>query len=446
LGGEVTLRERSPLGDCAISVPTALGDAPGDVAQALEDAFQAPGIPGPNPLCSSEVNPRDVNRHGDSVVTVLASEVELCVDDPGLGFSIAPEETCFDSSDCDDGNPCTIDQCNPDVGQCVASPVPDGTICEDNNACTTGGTCQNGECGVPIDCSDGQACTDDECDPTTGRCLNPPVECDDGNVCTSDSCDDGSGACLFEPEVGAQCDDGDLCTRGVCVFDQVTSTVTCESIPICEDGDPCTTEICDPAVGICSNEQINCDDGNPCTFNFCSGGICGVEPLTGAACDDGDLCTTDELCVDIGLDVPVCEGQPLDCSDADVCTEDLCNPAFGTCENPSAPLERVGGLVFESKIKMTWGPTVNATHWNTYRGTIPRTGLGNRIPVYDHSCFESADSAGDGALVSTDNAIPDPGTGLYYDISEEGRCGEGPLGVDSNGTTRPLLVACPTPP
>ena len=43
------------------------------------------------------------------------------------------------------------------------------------------GTCV----GTPINCDDGNPCTTDSCDPVTG-CINTPNSnaCDDGNVCT----------------------------------------------------------------------------------------------------------------------------------------------------------------------------------------------------------------------------------------------------------------------
>ena len=47
--------------------------------------------------------------------------------DPGLCSGI----------ECDDGNPCTDDTCNPEVG-CVSTPVTDGTACGSNSECAAG--------------------------------------------------------------------------------------------------------------------------------------------------------------------------------------------------------------------------------------------------------------------------------------------------------------------
>jgi hypothetical protein len=89
----------------------------GSIAQAFEDAFQAPGIPGPHPDCPAAKNMRDVVRDNDSVITVFASDIEVCVTDPGVGFSLRPEElpepqpkTTLCSILGDDARPSILDQ------------------------------------------------------------------------------------------------------------------------------------------------------------------------------------------------------------------------------------------------------------------------------------------------------------------------------------------------
>jgi hypothetical protein len=85
-GGEVTIVENSGLGTCAIALPTVPGQASDDVAGAVASAFQTPGIPGPHPHCPSRRNPRDVTAVDSTVRTVFASTLEVCLDDPGIGF------------------------------------------------------------------------------------------------------------------------------------------------------------------------------------------------------------------------------------------------------------------------------------------------------------------------------------------------------------------------
>ena len=444
-GGEVTLRERSTLGDCTIRVPTNAGDDATTIAKKLADAFQAPGIPGPNPECPSSTNPRDVNQHGDSVVVVLASALEICSEDNGVGFSLAPEELCFADSDCDDDNSCSRNTCDAD-GRCQSSNEPDGLSCDDADLCTSGNTCNGGVCGTPLQCDDGINCTEDSCNPEDGRCINNQIECDDGNVCTSESCDVNSGKCISTPLTGQSCDNGDLCTvESTCQEDPISGDIECLGAQACDDFNECTADYCDPVTGGCANDAISCDDGNPCTTDSCSQGLCESRPVLDIACDDGDPCTIDEKCEDPGTGSAVCNGFPIDCNDGDVCTTDVCNDATGVCENPGTQLQTVGGLTFTDKETLVWNAT-NATHWNTYRGTIPAGGLASRATPYDHRCFESADANNDGALTSIDLEIPAVGTGFYYDNTEETGCGEGPLGTDSDGTVRPAMNACPTPP
>jgi hypothetical protein len=95
---------------------------------------------------------------------------------------------------------------------------------------------------------------------------------------------------------------------------------------------------------------------------------------------------------------------------------------------------------------LTWmGIQSGPTHYNSYRGTIPTGTMGSRASPYDHQCYESDDSAGDGVTRSTDFALPAVGTAFYYLVSEESGC-EGPLGNASDGRPRPNFSACPTPP
>jgi hypothetical protein len=478
-GGHVRLVERSDLGACEVIVPTSPGASAEEVAKAVHQTLMQPGVPGPHPRCPAARNPRDTMHKGDSVITVMATGLTVCVEDPGLGFAVVPKETCFSDPDCDDGNPCTKETCDTALGRCVREVLPDGTACDDGDLCTEGGLCRNGVCGVPVRCDDQNRCTTDACDPATGRCVNRPA-CDDGNPCTRASCDAETGECRFDPEIGAACDDGDPCTaQDVCSFSPTGATAVCRGTPLaCDDGDACTLDRCDPADGRCVNEPVVCGDGNDCTFDFCDRqtGRCLADPLTGAACDDGSLCTTDDVCArDPATGAVSCQGKPASCADNDACTLDVCDADTGACLHPplscddgkACTLDRcdaaAGGCVHvpllpvavaplefkEDAATFVWPATPDAAHWNSYRGTIPPTMLGSRLPagpVYDHACFESADAAGDGATLSVDRDTPRPGWAFYYGSSGESACGEGSLGRASSGVERPNLAPCPTPP
>jgi hypothetical protein len=88
-----------------------------------------------------------------------------------------------------------------------------------------------------------------------------------------------------------------------------------------------------PGVCLPGEAGTPCDDGNPCTgSDLCdASGGCGGTPIAGPACDDGSACTTGDLCVARAGGGVRCAGTPRDCSDGDLCTDDVCDPATGLC-------------------------------------------------------------------------------------------------------------------
>ena len=98
---------------------------------------------------------------------------------------------------CDDGNPCTTDGCDAQ-GQCIHALIPrcvpcaTGADCDNRNLCDGTERCDDGFCapGVPLLCDDGNPCTVDACDPAMG-CIHH--SCDDGDPCTDDVCDPTMG-------------------------------------------------------------------------------------------------------------------------------------------------------------------------------------------------------------------------------------------------------------
>ncbi|HIA02132.1 MAG TPA: hypothetical protein EYN66_09505, partial [Myxococcales bacterium] len=286
-----------------------------------------------------------------------------------------------DGSSCDDGDPCSLNEqcesgscnsgeakcapstnpcqavaCDADTGECVETPMPDGSECSDGDACTLSDECVAGACaGTPVVCDASEnSCAEKLCEPSSGECslvaLAGTPLCDDGNGCTeNDQC--FGGLC-----VGTQIlceDDGNACTIVQCINDNCVGLPKQEFEP-CDDGDPCTADgfcessvckagaekcpqdsnsctltLCDPISGACSiglladgsscdtqnpcvleseckdgscsgGQAINCaDDGDPCTVSFCipqEGGCVTVNAPEGSVCEDGDLCTSGEIC------------------------------------------------------------------------------------------------------------------------------------------------------
>jgi hypothetical protein len=254
-------------------------------------------------------------------------------------------------------------------------PPPCGTDadCADGNFCTTAERCENGACVVdPVDCDDGDPCTDDLCDCDVG-CINAPI-CNDGFACTLDTCDPATLACSSTVIPGA-CDTD--CSTGTCVADPdrtdidpvtgclVTATAP-DGTPCTPDAFPCTDDVC--LVGSCAHPPAGagepCDDGNPCTTgDQCDGaGACGgsgtvcvpqsqchlagtCDPGTGECsnpprpsgdpCDDGNACTTGDQCDGAGGCSP---GAGTVCTAQSQChLAGTCDPGTGECSNPPRP-------------------------------------------------------------------------------------------------------------
>ena len=279
---------------------------------------------------------------------------------------------CIGVVQCNDGNLCTVDGCNPDgtchhvnnvvctaldschdvgacnpaTGACTQPLKPNGTSCSDGNACTVGDACQAGNCvpGTPTECWPADEChAPGTCNPATGVCsqpLNPNgTSCSDGNACTvGDSCQNGAcapgtphvcvamdschlaGECIPQstsgPECtnppkanGTPCDDGSSCTLSdSCQSGQCTGAAV-----VCAALDACHyAGVCDPATGLCSN---------PVKSN-------------GLPCDDGNGCTTSDSCQS-GSCVA---GSPVSCADdGNPCTGEVCEPSTGDCMHPPHP-------------------------------------------------------------------------------------------------------------
>ena len=189
---------------------------------------------------------------------------------------------------CDDGNPCTDDVCDANSGACIG--IPNTKSCDDKNRCTVMDRCVSGTCqgSAPRDCDDGNACTADSCNPDTG-CVREKKTCSDSDPCTVDNrCDPVSGECYFPPR---DCSDNDPCTADSC-----ESNGRCRHTPLdCDDDDACTADSC--AEGQCEHGPIDCDDGDPCTTDSCDSasgcsnveveGCVGSDAGTGGSASDG---------------------------------------------------------------------------------------------------------------------------------------------------------------
>jgi len=148
-----------------------------------------------------------VMEHREGVVWTRQVEVPLSI--PTSYVDVG----CQSVQDCDDINPCTEDVC--ELGVCSHGTVDDGTSCADWNVCDGAEICHAGICtrsARPMLCDDGNPDTIDFCDPKLGRCRSKTscgdgrrscqtdAECDDTNPDTDDFCD--AGTCTSSPVEG----------------------------------------------------------------------------------------------------------------------------------------------------------------------------------------------------------------------------------------------------
>jgi hypothetical protein len=119
----------------------------------------------------------------------------------------------------DDGSPCTVDACDPVTGVshtpvAAGTPCPNGDACDGEDVCDDAGVCL---AGTPPDVDDGNPCTIDACDPATGVSHAPAAAgtpCADADQCDGEEACDGASACVLV--VPPAIDDGDPCTLDAC--------------------------------------------------------------------------------------------------------------------------------------------------------------------------------------------------------------------------------------
>ncbi len=216
---------------------------------------------------------------------------------------------CATDANCEDGNPCTVDTCQPD-NTCARSNADNGPL-KDQVA----GDCRRD------DCLDGEVVqTNDDADTK-----------DDNEPCTTDSCNAGTPV---HPPLA----DDTMCSVGVspgkCVMG--VCTVECSPTKPCDDNNPCTEDSCNASLGTCTYVKL---DGLPtpgftepvgdCKIHICSAGV--DAPLNDDAdtADDMNSCTFD-VCMNgvgshpgVSMGTPCMVGQPEVCNGQGTCVE--CN-------------------------------------------------------------------------------------------------------------------------
>ncbi len=232
-----------------------------------------------------------------------------------------------DEGTCDDDNVCTSDSCGGAAG-CQHS-NKEGGCNADDSACTEGDACADGKCvaGKALDCDDANICTADACDADKG-CVSTAkskTTCNaDDNPCTvGDAC--AEGVCKAGP--AKQCASADFCVLGKCNLVTGKCKFVYKTDTPCNDGNACTAgEVC--VEDICKGKAVNCDDANACTAESCDPAKGCLYAKNPGPCNDGNACTKGDACAD-----GACAGLPIavsaSCDDLNPCTADTCNPQSG---------------------------------------------------------------------------------------------------------------------
>lgn len=210
----------------------------------------------------------------------------------------------------------------PDASRFAPAKAADATATGD------AGTAQQ---GAP--CDDGNACTESDSLTAGGSCSGTAKGCDDANVCTTDTCDKKLG-CVFTAAV--ICDDKTPCQSAKCdpLSGMCTTQPGADGSP-CDDGNQCTSlDLC--SGGACQGKPLDCDDQDPCRADSCNPATGCQHIPTAAPCSDGDNCTLGDSCIN-GACAP---GSPKSCEDSNVCTQDACQggacintASLGTCDD-----------------------------------------------------------------------------------------------------------------
>ena len=316
--------------------------------------------------------------------------------------------TYYKKGETNPNNPC--EECAPSSSKTSWSNRSQGAMCDDGDACTKMTTCNaNGQCtGTQITCNDQNPCTKDQCDPQQG-CTYPDepqgTSCPgDGLSCTSDQCD-GSGSCTHP--VSSGCLIGGTCiSKGTAKpsepckqcspsasktsYSAVSSGTSCDDGEFCTVNDACNTQgqctgskrdcaatlgpkvascnqkfTCDDFADRCRASQpkmnnASCDDQNACTSSeSCQNGVCTAQntvtcsnpcktcdPGTGMCTEnrqDGSTCDNGDACLNATCQSGTCTDQgSVSCDDMNPCTADSCDMASGCANTPVSDGTMVG--------------------------------------------------------------------------------------------------------
>ncbi len=262
-----------------------LNDAQADSIDAANDASDAAQPEVTIDVVQVEVGPA-CKTEGDCPPPPDSCQIRECAQ----GFCKFSPKPCPAPSD-----ECDLSACATSTGLCTFGAVPAGTFCDDKSPCSKKSACDGaGACvgGDKAGCDDGNPCTFDECVliAASTQCSSGPAvakNCDDGNACTADSCN--VNKCENVPMTGGEaCSDGNACTDG-----DFCAVGKCAAGPLkdCGVSTICKPATCEPTTG-CNVPVDGAPDGTVCKQpgGVCSSGSCIQGWASSLAAGPGHAC------------------------------------------------------------------------------------------------------------------------------------------------------------
>ncbi len=328
---------------------------------------------------------------------------------------------CLQSSNCDDGNACTVDSCSG--GVCGHSDLADGSVCgsghccdgvcdvtvgnsgfvsgcrsgpscvgssweysvanngllcggfecrecsngycnyDDTTRCSSGETCNSGTCGCVPNCA-GKNCGDDGCGGSCGTCASyiNGSKCYDSPVCTSGVC----GFVMNTLSVAADCCDRVFkLSNSECVEDSVPNSNKCGSETSCSSSCACVEN---PCSGYDSKDE--CNAGNDCEWCTLSSKCMDAEEIE---------CTSNSTCYSGGK---YCSGCRIDECEGTVLS---CGCASGKCTICSSGQTCVNNQCIQLQVQCS--PSWTCTDWSNCTAQGKRT----RVCTDSNNCNSTAD-------------------------------------------------------
>ena len=374
------------------------------------------------PCTNSSIGNETIVFTGDTFFGVPCGEtgdicsINFCTTEAICERRVADNYTCFDDSQCTDGQICnkTTCECELRYASSICQTVADCQLVQGNDCLETAcvnGTCLTGlvagaECSSVTGCSSGLTCNSTcmcEVETATTVCLLDsdcqPVQ---GNDCLETAC--VNGTCLTDLIAGAECSSTTGCSSGLscnqtCMCDTISVVSVCMVDGDCQQVNlPCAESRCNTTTNQCyidllpgaecfvgtqcnsgfaCNSTCMCDliteaagctvDGdcqgftaNPCIEAKCVANTCVTQLTAGATCSSTTGCSSGQSCNSTCMCEPTvaASGCTLDeqcqADNTNPCVEAVCNG--GVCET-----NLIAGASCSSTTQCTGGNICNST-------------------------------------------------------------------------------------